>query len=88
MRTHVVIPEALVHEVDRLVGPRRRSEFFATAIEEKVARVRLLSAAQAFAGSLADVDTPGWESRESTAAWVHELRRDVDGRPTSTEQER
>jgi len=78
VRTHIVIPKDMVEEVDRLVGPRRRSEFIAEAVKEKLAHERLLQAALRIGGSLADVDTPGWETPESTVAWVRALRREND----------
>ncbi len=75
MRAHIVIPEELVREVDELVGARRRSQFFEDAVREKVKRMKLLAAAEAAAGSLADVEIPGWESSEAAAEWVHALRQ-------------
>lgn len=74
MRTHVVLPVELVEEVDELVGARRRSRFFADAVAEKLARLKLLRAAEVALGSLADVDVPGWETAESTGRWVRDLR--------------
>lgn len=73
-RTHVVLPKALVDEVDRLVGPRHRSEFLAAAAEKELRHRRLLEAARAAAGSLTGVDIPDWETSESAAAWVRKLR--------------
>lgn len=75
MRAHVVIPPDLLEEVDRLVGSRRRSQFFTTAIEEKVQRVKLASAARKAVGSLSDVPIPGWESSVEAAEWVRVSRR-------------
>ena len=75
MRAHVVISPDLLEEVDRLVGPRRRSQFFTEAIQEKVKRVKLAEAARKAAGSLAGVQIPGWESSEAAAAWVRSSRR-------------
>jgi metal-responsive CopG/Arc/MetJ family transcriptional regulator len=75
IRTHVVLPPALVEEVDRRVGPRRRSQFMADAVVEKLARLRLAETALAAAGSLSDVPIPAWETSESAAEWVHSSRR-------------
>jgi metal-responsive CopG/Arc/MetJ family transcriptional regulator len=80
VRTHVVLPPELVEEVDRRVGPRRRSQFFADAAVEKLARLKLAEAAQKAAGSLANVATPGWETPESTANWVRSSRQKDDER--------
>ncbi len=78
VRTHVVIPRELVDLVDELVGQRGRSRFFSEAVEEKLSRVRLLRAAKRVVGSLADVDTPGWETSEAASEWVRASRR-ADG---------
>jgi predicted transcriptional regulator len=78
VRAHIVISKELVEEVDRLVGPRRRSEFIAEAVAEKLAHERLLQAALKVGGSLANVDIPGWETPESTIEWVRALRKEND----------
>lgn len=78
VRAHMIIPEDIVDEVDRLVGPRQRSRFVTEAIREKLARTRLIRAFDQAAGSLADVDIPGWETRESAVQWVRSLRREGD----------
>ncbi len=65
IRTHVVIPKDLLEEVDKLVGPRRRSEFLTAAASEKVARLKLRHAAHKLRGSLEYTDIPGWETSES-----------------------
>lgn len=75
MRTHVVVPPELVATVDRLVGRRRRSQFFSEAVQEKVARIRLAQAAKNVVGSLADTAIDGWETSEAAAEWVRESRR-------------
>ena len=80
MRAHVVVPDDLIAEVDELVGPRKRSEFFVEAVRDRLRRERLKVAAEAAAGSLVGVDTPGWETSESATEWVREQRRDWDRR--------
>ena len=75
-RTHVIMPTELVERVDRLVGQRRRSRFFAAAVAKEIERLELLEAAREAAGSLAAVDIPGWETSESIAEWVRSLRQD------------
>ena len=77
-RILIVIDKALLVEVDRLAGSRNRGEFIADGMAKKVAQERLLKAALKAAGSLADVDVPGWETPESTVEWVRALRRESD----------
>lgn len=78
MRTHVVIPEELVKEVDALVGPRQRSKFFTDAAQEKLKQKKRVAAVIKAAGSLKDVDIPGWETSRSAAKWVSKNRKDAD----------
>ena len=78
MRTHVILRDELVKEVDKRVGKRRRSEFINAAVEERLQRLRLVESAEAVAGSLKDVDIPGWETKESTLEWVRKMRAEPD----------
>ncbi len=73
-RTHIVLPTELLERVDRLVGARKRSRFFAAAVAKEAARMELLAVAADAAGSIADIQIPGWETCESIAQWVHQLR--------------
>ena len=75
-RTHIVLPTELVERVDRLVGARKRSRFFAAAVAKEAARMELLAAAADAAGSMADIQIPGWETSETIAQWVHQLRQE------------
>ncbi|MDY6912361.1 MAG: ribbon-helix-helix domain-containing protein [Chloroflexota bacterium] len=75
MRTHIVLPEELVDNVDRVVGKRRRSRFVEEAIREKLRRDELLAALEETAGILSDMDYPEWETSQKTAEWVRESRR-------------
>jgi hypothetical protein len=69
------MPKEIVEGVDTLVGRRARSKFITEATQEKLDRLRLIEAAKAAGGSLKDVDTPGWETPEAAAAWVHASRQ-------------
>ena len=80
-RAHIIVSEELLREVDEFVGPRRRSEFFVEAAQEKIAHLKLRRAAARLGGSLADKDVPGWGSSESAASWVHSLRRESEETP-------
>lgn len=75
-RTHVILPEDLLEELDARVGQRRRSEFIQEAIAEKLARLRRVEAFDAVVGSVADGEIPAWETRESTAEWLRMLRQE------------
>jgi Arc/MetJ-type ribon-helix-helix transcriptional regulator len=74
VRTHVVLPKSLVEQIDARAGARHRSEFIAEVMTEWLRRLEMVDAAEAFAGSLKDVDTPGWNTPEETSAWVRASR--------------
>jgi hypothetical protein len=75
IRAHVLMPRETVEAIDRVVGRRGRSRFVADAAEEKLRRLRLLAAADRIAGSLANVDTPGWNTPAEVLDWVRGQRR-------------
>jgi hypothetical protein len=80
MRTHVILPDKLIAEIDSLVGKRKRSRFVEEAIREKLKRKSLLKALTETAGVLPAGEYPQWETTEKTAAWVRESRQRDSGR--------
>ena len=78
-RAHVVLPSELLREIDALVGRRGRSRFIEEAASDKL---QLLRRVAAFERAIAKptVGVPEWETRESAAEWVRELRRESDER--------
>ena len=85
MRTPLLPSPEVVERIDEVVGPRRRSEFVADALRRELERRRLIATMERAIGSLADVDVPGWEARESTREWVQAQRRIGDdlGQPAT-----
>ena len=81
VRAHVLIPRDTVEEIDRIVGRRGRTRFLVDAAEEKLRRSRLLVAADRVAGSLANDDTPGWNTPDEVQEWVRSIRRSDDDLP-------
>ncbi len=77
-RTHIVIPQELVAEIDTVVGKRGRSAFLTQAAEKELMRLRQLKALGTAAGSWKDEDHP--ELRQGAAKWVKKLRREYDRR--------
>jgi hypothetical protein len=80
IRTHIVVPETLIHEVDRIAGKRRRSHFVEEAIREKLARATLADALASSAGVLAPNDYPEWKTPEEISVWVKAGRQEDDAR--------
>src|SRR5579859_5236426 len=77
-RTHVVLEEKLLEDIDRLVGPRQRSSFLTEAAEEKLMRYRQIAALKAAAGAWRDEDHP--ELKQGSAKWVRKLRQESERR--------
>ena len=74
MRTHIVVPDDLVQEVDRVAGKRRRSRFIEEAIREKLSRQALGTALADTTGVLDPADYPEWDTDAKVAAWVESGR--------------
>lgn len=77
-RTHIVIPENLVREIDTLVGKRGRSAFLVEAGRKELKRLRMLRALERAAGSWKDRDHP--ELKQGAARWVEGLRQQDERR--------
>ncbi|HUG15874.1 MAG TPA: hypothetical protein VMM78_12760 [Thermomicrobiales bacterium] len=73
-RTHVVLANDVLEELDRLVGKRKRSQFIEEAVRAKLQRERQRIALRDGAGILKDKDYPEWETPETIYAWVREQR--------------
>jgi metal-responsive CopG/Arc/MetJ family transcriptional regulator len=81
VRTNLLLPEALVREVDKYAGPRGRSRFVAEALEAKLKRERLREAIKATAGVLKAEDYPHWATSEMVVEWVRARRAEETSYP-------
>ena len=77
-RTHIVISQQLVAEIDTIVGKRGRSAFLTQAAEKELMRLRQIKALESAAGSWKDKDHP--ELKQGAARWVKKLRQEYDQR--------
>ena len=77
-RTHVVLAEELIEDIDRLVGARQRSSFLTEAAEKELMRRRQIEALRAAAGAWKDKDHP--ELKQGSAKWVRKMRQDAERR--------
>jgi len=77
-RTHVVIPAALVAEIDELVGKRGRSHFLVDAAGKELMRRRQLRALRLANGAWKKEDHP--ELKRGVTAYVRKLRRETEQR--------
>jgi metal-responsive CopG/Arc/MetJ family transcriptional regulator len=76
-RTHVVLSDQLLKEIDTLVGNRQRSSFITQAVEHELVRHRQLKALD----QLVAWDEKGHpELKQGAAKYVRKLRREYDRR--------
>jgi metal-responsive CopG/Arc/MetJ family transcriptional regulator len=71
-RAHIIIPEELIAEIDRLVGKRGRSRFILEAAADEARRQRQLRAVEKSAGTWKDKDHP--ELKAGSRAWIRKIR--------------
>jgi len=73
MRLRIELDDALVEEVDRLAGPRRRSQFVRDAVALAIVRNRRWELIRRARGVIGD---DGHEWDDDPAAWVHRQRHE------------
>ena len=78
-RTNLVLPEALVAEVDRIAGPRMRSSYIAEAVEARLRRDRLREVVERTAGVWKAEDYPEFATPDAVVAWVRARRAETTG---------
>jgi Arc/MetJ-type ribon-helix-helix transcriptional regulator len=77
-RTHVVLSEQLVKDIDRLVGSGQRSSFLTEAAQKELMRLRQIEALKAAAGAWKDRNHP--EMNQGSDKWVRKLRQEGERR--------
>ena len=77
MRLHISLDDALVSELDRRVGRRRRSAFIARTVERALDDERRWDE---IIDSLGAIESEGHEWDYDPAAWVRDERRRKAGR--------
>jgi metal-responsive CopG/Arc/MetJ family transcriptional regulator len=74
VRTNLLLPKALVDEVDRYAGPRGRSRYVAEALKARLRRDRMRVAVSATAGVLSSAHYPSWTTPANVVDWVRARR--------------
>jgi metal-responsive CopG/Arc/MetJ family transcriptional regulator len=74
-RTHVVISDETLRQIDRLVGERSRSRFLEEAAREKLERLALSTSLEETAGIAGARAYPEWRDRRAASEWVRRTRR-------------
>lgn len=73
MRLHITLDDALVGDLDQIVGARERSSFIATAVRRAIDELKRAEALEAALGSIPD---SGHDWDVDPAAWVRGQRTD------------
>ncbi len=73
-RTTITLPDALMSDIDRLVGPRGRSGFLARAARNELKREQLRRALDTARGAM--VGSRGWRTDDDVIQFVDRLRSD------------
>jgi len=73
-RTHVIIEEDIVKEIDRLVGKKKRSSFISEATKKELKKLKQLSVIKKFRGVWKDEDHPELAGKDGTYKWLRKLR--------------
>jgi Arc/MetJ-type ribon-helix-helix transcriptional regulator len=73
-RIHVSLPDKVVRDIDELVGPRKRSQYIADAVEAAAKKDRLLKVLYETAGTLDVKKYPYWSTPEKVEQWLRDLR--------------
>jgi len=73
MRLHITLRDELVRELDRRVGPRRRSAFVSLAVERAIDDERRWDLIEGAIGALPDTGSREWDA--DPARWVRSGRR-------------
>jgi hypothetical protein len=71
MRIHITLPDEIVADLDRRVGPRRRSGFIVHAVRAALENEHRWELVESAVGS---IDSEGHEWDEDPAAWVRASR--------------
>ena len=81
-RAHVVLPEELVTQIDRIVGSRGRSSFLAELARREHKRRHLLEVFKNEEPIWKEEDHP--ELKDGAADWVSKIRAESEGRFSAT----
>lgn len=85
-RAHIVLPEELVQEIDKIAGSRGRSAFLADLAKREIKRQQLIEIFKSKEPIWKDEDHP--ELKDGAAAWVRKMRAENDARFEKIEEQR
>jgi metal-responsive CopG/Arc/MetJ family transcriptional regulator len=79
-RTNIILPDELLKEVDQVAGKRKRSNFIAQVLQEKLAEMRFEEALVGAIGAWSDENHPELTTQEGINRWLERTRKATDER--------
>jgi hypothetical protein len=79
-RTHVVLPEHVVKDIDALVGKKKRSTYITAVLEAELLHTRQKQAFAAAFGSWKDENHPDLHTQKDVVQYVRQIRDESDKR--------
>lgn len=78
--TPIRFPVDLLSDLDKFVGPGKRSKFIIEATQKELLRLKQKKALQSAAGTLVERNYPQFATSEDTYSWVRRLREETEDR--------
>ena len=85
-RAHVVLPEDLASQIDKIVGSRGRSAFLVDLARREIKRRHLLEVFKTEGPIWKDEDHP--ELKDGSSEWVRKMRAESEARFVRIQQQR
>lgn len=78
--TPIRFPVDLLSDLDKLVGPGKRSKFIIEATQKELLRLKQKKALSSAAGIFKEMDYPEFATNGDTYSWVRKLREETEAR--------
>lgn len=80
IRANIIFPKDLLSEVDKLVGPGKRSAFLAASARKHLKQINFAKVARESVGILDPKAYPHFSTSEKVRSYVRSFRKDNDVR--------
>lgn len=81
IRANIIFPEDLLLEVDKLVGPGKRSAFLAESVRKHLNQINFAKVARESVGILDSKTYPRFSSSGKVRSYIRSFRKSNDSRP-------
>lgn len=80
IRANIIFPKALLSEVDKLVGPGKRSAFLAESVRKHLDQIKFAKIARESVGLLDPKTYPHFSTSGKVKTYIRSLRKSNDSR--------